>query len=410
MPSRSAELERRMLAKRTAQTRQPSNLRPVAARSQTLRRLATASTHADRRGPAASAVQAAEALKTPGQPLDARARAELEPRFGYDFSNVRVHTDEGAARASRSIGAAAYTAGTDIAFDSGRYAPHSTAGRALLAHELTHVAQQSHASLEGAPTIGPAGGAAEREADNAAAVVAGGGALAGPVSPAAGAIQRSALGIAGGVLGGLVGGALVGAAIEILARGSRGLTDHERAEAKKVFGDSLNYGQVRVAESTVMTIGPDRPARTPGNTIYFPPGTLKNAAEHEKGTTPGDQAEYQRYLHWLIHEMTHTWQTQHGASLWTKLKTALKGPSIYNYDGPEGLKKASAEGKHFVDFNTEQQADICADYYAISEGFKSGDKSAYEPFIREVRRGGMPEAPKPEFNDGVMPSGPTKVA
>jgi hypothetical protein len=397
-----------MLATRTRQSPQPSALRPVVARSQTVRRLATGA-RSDRRRPDGAA-QAAEALSTAGQPLDARARTELEPQFGYDFSSVRVHTDDGAARASRAIGAVAYTAGTDIAFDTGRYAPHSPAGRALLAHELTHVAQQSHASLDSAPSIAPTGGAAEHEADHAAAVVSGGGQLAGPVSPAGGAIQRSVGGIIGGVAGGLVGGALLGAAIEILARGSRALTDHEQAEAKKVFGDSLNYGQVRVAESTVMTL-PGKYARTPGNTIYLPPGTLKKAAEHEKGTSPDDKNEYNWYLHWLIHEMTHTWQTQHGVSMWTKLKTALKGASIYNYDGPDGLKKASAAGKHFVDFNTEQQADICADYYAIREGFKSGDKSIYEPFIQEVRRGGLPEAPKPEFNDGVMPAkGPTMMA
>ena len=110
--------------------------------------------------------------------------------------------------------------------------------------------------------------------------------------------------------------------------------------------------------------------------------------------------------------MTHTWQTQHGTSTLTKLKTALGGEKAYDYQGEDGLRKAWSEGKHFLDFNTEQQADICANYYGVSEGFMGGDKSVYEPFIREVRRGGLRDAPRqrPEMNDGVISAGPSMVA
>jgi hypothetical protein len=103
---------------------------------------------------------------------------------------------------------------------------------------------------------------------------------------------------------------------------------------------------------------------------------------------------------------------QHGTSTLTKLKTALGGEKAYNYKGEDGLRKAWSEGKQFLDFNTEQQADICANYYGVSEGFMGGDKSVYEPFIGEVRRGGLPDAPKQtlEMNDGVMPTGPSMVA
>ena len=401
-----------MLSSRTQQTQRLSSLRPVAARSQTMRRLSSAPDR-DRRGQHGGAAQAAEALRGPGQPLDVRARVDVEHQFGYDFSSVRVHTDETAARASRGIGAVAYTAGTDIAFDTGRYAPHSPAGRALLAHELAHVAQQSLASHESEPEIAPAGGATEHEADRVAAVVASGGQLAGAVSAAGGEIQRSVGGVLGGIGLGIVGAVGLAAAavgIELLARGSRGLNDHEKNEASKVFGASLNFGAVRLAESTLMTIGPGRPARTPGNTAYFPPGTLKQPEAQEKTSPPPDPGEYGRLMHWLIHEMTHTWQTQHGVSMWTKLKTALKGASVYVYDGESGLRKALADGKHFVDFNTEQQADICADYWAIREGYRSGDKGVYEPFIAEVKNGGLPVAPKPEYNDAPTPSGKTMMA
>ncbi|MFN0066387.1 MAG: DUF4157 domain-containing protein [Limisphaerales bacterium] len=81
-------------------------------------------------------------LRASGTPLGAAARAELEPRFGHDFSGVRVHTDERAAASARAVNATAYTVGRDIVFDRGAYAPHSAAGRRLLAHELAHVVQQ----------------------------------------------------------------------------------------------------------------------------------------------------------------------------------------------------------------------------------------------------------------------------
>jgi len=67
----------------------------------------------------------------------------MEPRFGHDFSQVQVHTDEKAADSARSVNALAYTVGRDVVFGTGQYAPETTAGKRLLAHELTHVVQQS---------------------------------------------------------------------------------------------------------------------------------------------------------------------------------------------------------------------------------------------------------------------------
>lgn len=67
----------------------------------------------------------------------------LEPRFRYDFSKVRIHTDDRATQAARSVGAKAFTVGHDVVFGAGHYAPESRTGRELLAHELTHVLQQS---------------------------------------------------------------------------------------------------------------------------------------------------------------------------------------------------------------------------------------------------------------------------
>ena len=137
-----------------------------------------------------------EVLRSPGQPLDAQTREFMELRFGHDFSripalttqplgysgslvigashnqyereadasasrvvatngtpsrpvnfgSVRVHTGSRAEESAHELGAHAYTVGDDIVFDSGRYAPQTNDGRALLAHELTHVLQQTGAS------------------------------------------------------------------------------------------------------------------------------------------------------------------------------------------------------------------------------------------------------------------------
>jgi hypothetical protein len=134
-----------------------------------------------------------DVLRSPGRPLDAQTRAFMEPRFGhdfgrvrvrsvapamsgsvvshpedesereadrvadavlgdpqgsepgaaYDFGQVRVHTDAKAAESAAALGALAYTVGPDVVFDAGRYEPETAAGRELLAHELTHVVQQT---------------------------------------------------------------------------------------------------------------------------------------------------------------------------------------------------------------------------------------------------------------------------
>lgn len=86
-----------------------------------------------------------EVLRSPGRPLDANTRASMERRFGHDFSQVRVHADEKAAESAQAANALAYTVGRDVVFGRGQYAPHTASGQRLLAHELTHVVQQSSA-------------------------------------------------------------------------------------------------------------------------------------------------------------------------------------------------------------------------------------------------------------------------
>jgi len=83
------------------------------------------------------------ALRGGGQPLPSSVRTFFEPRFGRDFSGVRVHTDSTAAESARAIQAKAYTVGQNIVFDTGQFAGASDPGQQLLAHELAHVVQQS---------------------------------------------------------------------------------------------------------------------------------------------------------------------------------------------------------------------------------------------------------------------------
>jgi hypothetical protein len=125
-------------------------------------------------GPAVAPRVVHEVLGSPGVPLDSDVRAALEPRFGQDFSQVRVHTDARAASSADAVGARAYTLGRHIVFAAGRYAPSTAEGHKLLAHELTHVMQQRAAtpSIAAAPiAVGLVSDPAEQEAERVSSVI-----------------------------------------------------------------------------------------------------------------------------------------------------------------------------------------------------------------------------------------------
>lgn len=108
-------------------------------------------------------------LNSPAAALDSQTRTFFEARFGHDFSRVRVHSDAEAAASARAVDATAYTVGQHIAFDSGKFRPHTRDGQKLIAHELAHTVQQNRAATGiGHLPIGEPSDASEKEADRAA--------------------------------------------------------------------------------------------------------------------------------------------------------------------------------------------------------------------------------------------------
>jgi len=83
-------------------------------------------------------------LASSGRPLAATLQQDMGQRFGHDFSRVRVHSGSEAEQSARDVSAHAYTVGNNVVFGEGRFAPETYTGRRLLAHELTHVVQQSN--------------------------------------------------------------------------------------------------------------------------------------------------------------------------------------------------------------------------------------------------------------------------
>lgn len=85
--------------------------------------------------------------RSSGQPLPEMERSFMEKSFGIDLGSVRIHTDNNAEQMSRKLNAAAFTYGRDIYFGAGKYNPGTLSGKKLMAHELTHVVQQSSRQL-----------------------------------------------------------------------------------------------------------------------------------------------------------------------------------------------------------------------------------------------------------------------
>jgi hypothetical protein len=160
----------------------------------------------------------------------------MEARFGRDFAHVRVHTGETAARSARAVAADAYTVGSHVVFAAGRYAPWSSAGRRLLAHELAHVMQQGPAKTAPAPRaalpIGARDERLERGADALADAALKGSPVAAHDDLGAARVQRQEAGSDAGTTGsGGTDGGPGGAAAEPADAGTEGAAVEPAAEA-----------------------------------------------------------------------------------------------------------------------------------------------------------------------------------
>jgi hypothetical protein len=141
-----------------------------------------------------------DVIEDGGQSLDEPVRTDMEARLGADFSDVRVHSGDHAHDSAQSVGARAYTVGSNIVFQRDAYDPSSAEGKTTLAHELTHVVQQRSGPVDGTPSgdgvsVSDPGDRFERAAaENAERVMAEssapGTASAEGAAPAAASVQR----------------------------------------------------------------------------------------------------------------------------------------------------------------------------------------------------------------------------
>jgi Domain of unknown function (DUF4157) len=376
-----------------------------------------------------------------GKPLPAELRSWLEPRFGYDFGNVRIHTDARSAEAAASIGARAFTRQQDIVFGPGAFAPQTEEGQWLIAHELTHVAQQGAARYDtysgpvqpvsampagtvqasffgsiwsGIKAVGSAIGSAIEWVGNrivdattwaftllpelprrlwhiGETLIRG---LGGIIS----FLPQAIAAIAQGGMGGLVhflwerakaGGAWILTAVSRLFDLIGGpelaefvmhafskttlLTPDEITAGEEVLGtDAIRWDQVRVAEggflNAVFALNKGR-AFTSFHTINIP--------------STGPHSRTHREI--MVHEMTHVYQYERAGSVYLGQAIHAQATIGYGYGGAAGLRTAQATGKHYRDFNREQQAQIAQDFYA--QGADPVALPDYAPFIAELKAG-----------------------
>ena len=324
-----------------------------------------------------------------GSEIPAGLRSELEPALGADFSAVRLHTDREHGLSALALGARAYSIGSDVVFAPGEYAPATPGGRALLAHELCHVAQDGGTRPSaGEPIrIDPPDSAAEQQAELAGRAIGAappgeaphlpvarsnrasgavlhrsmfGTVLGGLLGAATGAVGGALLGgllgpvgaIAGGIIGGvagLVAGAVVG---DLASRRSRRLTAAEITYLREIYRDSVDYDRVTVTRGSVLATAS---ATTTGNTINL-----------EQAHFRGDTLELtDQGLLVLAHEMGHVWQYQNGGlayiplSLIAQLRASMSGGSR---SGAYEWRPMARRNVPWADWNPEQQAECMSDY------------------------------------------------
>ena len=268
----------------------------------------------------------------------------MERSFGYDFSQVRIHTDETSAGIARILNARAFTLGSNVFFHAGQYEPASSAGRALLAHELAHVVQQSEGSGVSSPSVLPRDDPGEAEADRAAsAAVRGDPAV---VTPGPRAVQQQGFRAPATSVRSPVFEETVTDITDVSATlGGRRLTSAEIAVARGVFANSIDFSRVRLIPTRILEY------RTVGNAIRVP-----------RDFTMRDQEMAQTF----IHELTHVWQYQHGGTSYLSVSLVSQiGAQFAHGNRNFAYAYRITPDLSFFSFSPEQQAMLVENYFAM---------------------------------------------
>ena len=369
-----------------------------------------------------------QSLKGGGQPLPKSDRAYFEPRFGRDFSRVRVHTDAQAVESARAVNARAFTMGQDVVFGAGQYAPGASTGQRLMAHELTHVVQQG-AAVQRSPAImttvsgktpvwiqrgvlswikekagrvwggirgigrstwnavkrvGPFAVSVARRLGKSAAILIKRygdrvvGFLSRWGSRAIGWIKHFGIRVVGWIerwsSRAIVDIRVVGVpeALQIMWKffnKTRPLNSAEIAASQQVHAPGLiPYHNVRVDENSILTRINKMRAFVSFHIIHYPRTSL--------------------LPHIVVHELTHVAQYEKAGSIY--MFEALHAQFIGKGYPYGDLVAARRKGKRFSKFNREQQATICEDYYKAKNNKpigNGGSKKDLKHYVDQMNSG-----------------------
>ena len=332
-----------------------------------------------------------EVLRSAGQPLDAATRAFMEPRFGHNFANVRIHTDARAAKSARAVDALAYTVGRQIVFGAGQYQPGASSGRHLLAHELTHVVQQQSEPVTGGPLhVGPVADAYEREAENAASASTRGGTL--PTASRAGRLVQRQPAPASCPSGAAPEGKIAVCVQPIVVAetdGSRPLSAPSFAEVVRIWGQCCLHATVNsavvVKNSALKQIddaGSGAPMTADETTLFAPAAgggcipvatvdSIKRAGVANKtvaggGTTKDTGTNQPKVIvdegadpRVVAHEVGHALTLQHSDDVGGK--TVMHPTGAYNIANPDGVTAAICNKARSAPVNNASEAEQCCE-------------------------------------------------
>lgn len=381
--------------------------------------------------------QKVEQSKGKGKPLSPNVQQEMEQSMGADFSGVHIHTNDHAVQMNKELGAQAFTTGKDVYFNSGKYNPETHSGKHLLAHELTHVVQQTPTAKKSTSTANPTKSSSKSPSKTGGSMIQGsfwdvvsgvsnylynvgesaasfvwttvtqipnrlGRLIYHVLSPLweipmwlyEGATKLFAgdwSGLGQWLLDGIIGGAawvgrlftklldlfgvgeLLDLIFQIIKVNTRKLNGVEQAEAQKVFGSSIAYWKVRIDE--ISLIAKIGAAFQGGNLGVVLFHTVNFSRPISAAPGNGDMA-------WLIHELVHVAQMEQVGMQY--IGEAIYGQITagYSYGGGAGLL-----GKNLRDFNREQQGDIIKDYYRFVLYGSSPYAAEYHRMIADLQAG-----------------------